>query len=349
MLLFLTAVSALADSPADLVERGNRALADGEAQAALDAYDEASVRMPESGRVQFNRGVALFHLEDYAKAREAFDAAALKTRDLTLEARCKYNLGNCAFREAERQKDSDLRKAIEQYQNCIRYYQDALKLDPEFTDAAHNIEVTRLILKDLLDQLKKQQEEQKKQQEEQQKLVEKLKELIERQKKAVADSKALADEKPQPEDFGEQASEQADAQRDLKDETQQLSARMPQPQQQAGQPPAPAGDVKKLLDEAAGEQALAEAQLRKPDLGEARPSQERAAEKLQEALDKMNGQQQPQQGGQQQQQDQQPEEQQQAQTPQDEKAHDILDEEEDNRERRRMRAPAGHRPVDKDW
>jgi tetratricopeptide (TPR) repeat protein len=345
----LLALPALADSPADLVERGNRALADGKAQEALDTYDEASVQMPESDRIQFDRGVALFRLEDYAQAREAFDAAALKTRDLPLEARCKYNLGNCAFREAERQKDSDIRKAIEQYENCIRYYQDALKLDPELTDAAHNIEVTRLILKDLLDQLKKQQEEQKKQQEEQQKLVEKLRELVERQKKAVKDNQALADQKPQPQDFGEQASKQADAQRDLKDETQELSTKMPQPQQQAGQPPTPADDVKKLLDEGAGEQALAEARLRKPDLDEARPSQERAAEKLQEALDKMTGQQQPQQGDQQQQQDQQPEEQQQAQAPRDEKAHDILDEEKDNRERRKSRAPAGHRPVDKDW
>ena len=324
-LLMLLALPALADGPAALVDRGNRALANGEAQEALDAYDEASVHVPESDRVQFNRGVALFRLEDYAQAREAFDAAALKTRDLPLEAGCKYNLGNCAFREAERQKDSDLRKAIEQYQNCIRYYQDALKLDPELTDAAHNIEVTRLILKDLLDQLKKQQEEQKKQQEEQQKLVEKLKELLERQKKAVEENQALAGQDPQPRDFGEQASKQADAQRDLKEETQDLSSKMPQPQQQ-GQAPTPAEDVKELLDEAAGEQALAEAQLRKPDLDEALPNQERAAEELQEALDKMTGQQQPQQGDQQQQQDQQPQEQQQAQAPRDEKAHDILDE-----------------------
>jgi len=210
--------------------------------------------------------VAHFRLEDYAKAREAFDAAALKTKDLPLEARCNYNVGNCAFRQAERQKDSDLKKAVEQYQEAVRFYQNALKLDPTLTDAAHNIEVTRLLLKDLLDQLKKQQEEQKKKQEQQQKLAEKLKELVERQKKAAKDSQDLAKQKPQ--DLDPQAEKQADAQRDIKKETEELASKIPEPQQQPQpqQPPQPnpAESIKKHLAQAAAEQTKAEEELREP-------------------------------------------------------------------------------------
>ena len=40
-----------------------------------------------------------------AKAVEAFQDAAVKSRDTALEARSRFSLGNCAFREAERQRD----------------------------------------------------------------------------------------------------------------------------------------------------------------------------------------------------------------------------------------------------
>ena len=94
-----------------------------------------------------------------------FETAALKSKDLQLEARCCYNLGNTLFRQAQRQMDSDLKKALTAYQDAVKHYRDALKRDSDLRDAAHNIEITRLIIKDILDKIKKKEEEQKKQQE----------------------------------------------------------------------------------------------------------------------------------------------------------------------------------------
>lgn len=56
---------------------------------------------------------------------------------------------------------------------------------------------------------------------------EKLKQLIERQQKAVDDNKALAGEKPQPQDFKERVGKLADEQKDTKDETKALAQEMP--------------------------------------------------------------------------------------------------------------------------
>jgi Ca-activated chloride channel family protein len=342
------------------VAEGNRAYRDGKYAEAAAAYEKASVDLPEAAEIYFNKGTAYYGQEDYAKAVEALEAAALKTRDLALEARCNFNLGNCAFRQAERQKDSDLQKAVDGYRRSIRHYQEALKLDPELADAAHNIEVVRLLLKDLLDKLNKQQQQQKQQQEKLKEIAEKLKQLIERQQKANERRETLGKEeaeKGESDALKQNTQGLADDQSDIRDDTKALSEEMAkavppaplqQPQQPA-QPPSPIAQARPHVDAAAAEQALAAERLRKHQLEEAKPPQDKALEELLKALAKLAGQPQGGQGQQKQDPQPQPKDQQQAAKPRDEKARDILKEEKDNRDRRRQRARSGHRPVDKDW
>jgi len=356
LLCLALAAPAAAGSARGLVAEGNAACAAGKFDQALAAYERASVDLPESPHLAFNKGTALYGQHHYAKAAEAFEAAALKTRDLGLEARCQFNLGNCAFHQAQRQADSDLKKALAAFQKAIRHYHDALDLDPDLTDAAHNIEITRLLIKDLLDKIKKQQEKQKEQQKKRKELLDKLKKLIERQHKANDQRKTLADEKAakgHADDLKTRTQKLGEDQKTLRDDTKALSDQFAKagPPPQPNQPQPPTAKARQHLDRAATEQAVAAERLARHQLDPARPPQAKALDELNKALASLAGPPQPQGGqDQQQQQQQQPQpQQQQAAKPRDEKARDILDEEKENRERRRPAAPGGYRPVDKDW
>jgi len=84
------------------------------------------------------------------------------TEDGTIEAKARFNQGNASFRKAESLIPSDLNSALENCKKSVSYYQDALELEPEFREAAENIETVRYTMKSILDQI----EQQKKQSEE---------------------------------------------------------------------------------------------------------------------------------------------------------------------------------------
>jgi len=382
---FILPWSALADSAGSLVATGNRAYQAGKYEDAIVAYDKASVKVPESPMIYFNKGDVLYRKGDYAAAAGMFEKAAGKSKDLSLEATARYNLGNCAFFEAERQKDSDLKKAIASCETSIKHYHDALKLNPDYKAAAENIEIVRVRIKSLLDEQKKKAEEADKQQKAQQETMERLKQLIEKQDKALEKNKELAKEKNEKGDSADvqkKASDQAGEQKEIQKETGKLSEQMketakaaqqqqqkPQNQQQQN----PAEEVAKHLDNAARQQGEASDNLEKKDLEKARPEQTEASRELREAMKAMSEKKPQDQSGQNQQQDQKQQEQQQQQGEQqkkeeqqqdggkqgeqgkeeaaavDEQARDVLNEEKENKEMRDRQRNAQYRDVDKDW
>jgi len=184
VLLFVTG-TATADSAGKLVSRGNRSYEKGDYEKAVEYYEKASVREPESPMIAFNLGNVYYRKQEFDKARDYFEEAALRARDLSLEARAWYNMGNSVFNEGGRQTDSDIEKALKLYEESVRFYSTALQKDPGFDDAAYNIEVARLVIKDLLDRIRKQQEQQKAQQEEMKEAVDSLVALIERERDVV--------------------------------------------------------------------------------------------------------------------------------------------------------------------
>lgn len=151
---------AFAESPGRLVSKGNRQYGKKAFGEALELYDKASVKAPESPIVAFNKGAALYKQGDYEKAAEQFKEAASKTKSLPFEAKAWYNLGNVAFKEGERQEDSDLQKALASLQESVKHYSTALEKDPKLEEAAQNLEIARLKIKDLLDKIKNQQQNQ---------------------------------------------------------------------------------------------------------------------------------------------------------------------------------------------
>jgi Ca-activated chloride channel family protein len=154
-----SATCAFADTPGGLVSKGNRQYGKKDYSKALDLYDRASVKAPESAIIAFNKGDALYKKGDLEKAREQFQQAASKTKSLPFESKAWYNLGNCAFLEGGRQEDSDLQKALESYEESVKLYGTALQKDADNKQAAENLEIARLKIKDLLDRMKKQQQQ----------------------------------------------------------------------------------------------------------------------------------------------------------------------------------------------
>lgn len=158
------AVAALASSIASaqqgdasvLVAEANQAFADGDYEAALQAYGAAEVALPESPELAYNQGVAYYKLGDHSAARAAFSRALL-TYDSGLEARIKFNLGNVAYASALQERSNPL-KAINLLKTGIGHYRDAIEIDPADEDARVNVEVAHLLLKDLLDKLKQSRE-----------------------------------------------------------------------------------------------------------------------------------------------------------------------------------------------
>ncbi len=160
-----TAVAATREV-AKAVAEGNASYAAGDYNAAIEKYKMAEIECPDCPELAYNSGLAYYRLRDFEKANELFNEA-LSTRDLGLEARAKFNLGNVAYSQAL-EKMSALPEAIEFAQRAIDRYRDSLELSPEDVDARVNIEMAQLLVKDLLDKQKKQQEEQQQQDNQQQ-------------------------------------------------------------------------------------------------------------------------------------------------------------------------------------
>ena len=159
----LAAGAAGADMAKSMVESGNRLYAEGSYVEAVGEYDRAITAAPEAAEPKFNKANAYYRLDDYAGAADLFRQAAAETKDMDLVARAKYNLGNCHFQTGSRQRDSDLEKALKQFESAIASWRQVLEIEPENEKAARNIEVARLTIKDIIDQLKKQQQEQQQQ------------------------------------------------------------------------------------------------------------------------------------------------------------------------------------------
>lgn len=355
-----------AESPRSLIRKGNRSFEKGEFEKALEYYERASVDAPESPIVALDRGLAYLEREQYASAREHFEKAALKSDDLGLEAMAWYNIGNTAFKQAERQDDSDLEKALEHYREAVGFYQTALEKDPGLSDAAFNLEVTRLTIKDLLDRINKQREMMEQMQEQMKEIVDSLRSLARREGSAADRSRELDSSANRESGWESRIDEVLKGQQDIGDDTgavrNKLSELFPTDQQ-----PPPVQQAIGHIDSSLADQAIAQGKLSGKDPGAAAGGQDRARKQLEKAIEslteeqdqKQQQQQQQQQEGQQQagQQDQPQEDQEQktegrqqeTRESRDETAQAIIEEEKEDKKRRQEAARRGYKKVDKDW
>ena len=279
-----------ADSPADLVVKGNTAYFSGDYDKALSIYIEASINAPESPHLYFNRGAVFYQKGDYSAASEAFEKAARKSKDVLLEAMSNYNLGNCTYREAGRHKESDPNRFLDACIISIQYYQEALQLIPDLTEAGENIEVIRLAMKNILDRINKQEKEAKKQQKAKMQITEELKELIKEQKKALDRNRGLDIEqgsKSESPEMRQQMQELARDQKALQTRTEVLAQDIPKPGEQIAKLSTKI-PAEKHLENAAREQNKASKNLEQNSTSEAATNQEKALKELKEALSSLD-------------------------------------------------------------
>jgi tetratricopeptide (TPR) repeat protein len=213
---------AYAESLDDYVIQGNHMYHEGNFSDALAQYDKVPPEQGEDPVVLYNRANCFYKLADYSGAIELFQRASVKSKDMNLVSQAEYNLGNCHYQEGVKQLDSNLQKAWEELSESVRYYRRALDINPDDADATRNIAAVRLLMKDLLDKIKKEQEKQQQEQKEQD-LAQKIKELLQRQIGLVQQTAQTLNALPDPNQPHQQAKDmlvgQADEQLKLKDDT----------------------------------------------------------------------------------------------------------------------------------
>jgi Ca-activated chloride channel family protein len=155
--------TARASSAREALQQGNRLFADSKYSEAIGKYDEALVEQPQAMEPKFDKANSYYRLDDLGRAIDLYQEVAAESKDMTLVGKAKYNLGDCFFQRGTKQRDSDLQKAVDDMRTSIACWRQVLDIDPKNEKAAKNIEVARLTIKDILDQIKKQQEQQKQQ------------------------------------------------------------------------------------------------------------------------------------------------------------------------------------------
>lgn len=363
LLVLITVQAVSADTIHNIVRRGNKLYNKGNFSEAIKEYDQALIDQPQSLQPRFNKANCYFQLDDLDRAMDLYNEVAAESKDMKLVAMAKYNLGNCYFKRGSKQKDSNLQKSLEDLQTSIVCWRGALEIDAENEKAAKNIEVARLIIKDIIDRINKEKQKQQQQAEKQKQMQEQLKKILEQQKALAETTGQTARDANEGKISQQQAEDdyknQAQQQMQLKSETEQASQQIQQQDPNTAQPPQmqQAGSE---LEQAVDAQSDAETKLKASDADAAKKSQDKAIEHLENALKQLSGDsQQNKQQQQQQQQTQQPgqpnEEQQQGREEQkaavvpDTAAQEILDKEQQEKKQRQMLRQSGYQKVDKDW
>ena len=149
----------LGDSARVATTQGNRLYGQGNFNEAINKYDQALMEIPAALRPRFNKANSYYRLDDLSQAMDLYREVAAESKDMGLVAKAKYNLGNSHFQQGMKQRDSDLQKAIDDLKTAIGSWRGTLDIEPKNRKAAKNIEVARLTIKDLMDQLKNQQQD----------------------------------------------------------------------------------------------------------------------------------------------------------------------------------------------
>ena len=140
--MFLS-LSAFADAP------GLDAYRSGKFEDAYSQFQQTLKTHPESraeDKLQFDTGAAAYKLKDYGKALESFSQALL-SRDIGLQSKGHYNLGNTLYQRGETQQSDD--KKLSDWTNALDHYEQTLKLDPQNKEAKENYDYVKRKIEEL--------------------------------------------------------------------------------------------------------------------------------------------------------------------------------------------------------
>jgi Ca-activated chloride channel homolog len=151
LMMFLSS-SLFATAPGlDAYRSGKFEDAYGQFQQTLKTHPESRAE----DKLQFDSGAAAYKLKDYSKAMESFSQALL-SRDIGLQSKGHYNLGNTLYQRGETQKSDD--KKLSDWTNALEHYEQTLKLEPQNKEAKDNYDYVKKKIEELKN--KKQPEQQ---------------------------------------------------------------------------------------------------------------------------------------------------------------------------------------------
>ncbi len=248
LLVMFLCSSAFAAAPGlDAYRSGKFEDAYGQFQQTLKTHPESRAE----DKLQFDSGAAAYKLKDYSKAMESFSQALL-SRDIGLQSKGHYNLGNTLYQRGETQKSDD--KKLSDWTNALDHYQQTLKLEPQNKEAKENYDYVKKKIEELKNkkqdqpspspspQQKNQQDKQDKQdkqnkQDQQQK--EKEQQQQQQQNQQQQQGQDQQQQKDQKQD--QQSQGQSENQKDQQQKNDQTQAKNePQKnQQQPGETPSP--------------------------------------------------------------------------------------------------------------
>jgi Ca-activated chloride channel homolog len=142
LVMFLSS-SVFATTPGlDAYRSGKFEDAYGQFQQTLKTHPESRAE----DKLQFDSGAAAYKLKDYSKAMESFSQALL-SRDVGLQSKGHYNLGNTLYQRGEAQKGDD--KKLSDWTNALDHYEQTLKLDPQNKEAKENYDYVKKKIEEL--------------------------------------------------------------------------------------------------------------------------------------------------------------------------------------------------------
>ena len=140
---------ACGQTPAQVNNSGHEAYLGGHYAAALDAYQLAQERSPDSGAPYYNSGNVIYRMGEYGDSLQSYDKSIRHTSG-ELRSRGFFNRGNASFQQ-------------QQYAQAVQAYKEVLRMNPDDRDAKHNLE---LALKQIPPDEEEEEEEQDEQEQE---------------------------------------------------------------------------------------------------------------------------------------------------------------------------------------
>lgn len=150
--------NAAAPNAAELLDTARQAMTAGQYDRAAESYKTAESLLPDRPELAYNQGVAQYRKGDYERAAGCF-GKALGAADRALDAKAKFNLGNCAYATALKLREKEPDKAVEQLRQALMHYRDAIETAPKDADARANLELAGTLLKQLQEQKKEEQKQ----------------------------------------------------------------------------------------------------------------------------------------------------------------------------------------------
>jgi Ca-activated chloride channel family protein len=128
----------------------------GKYEEALKDYRQSLEKKKDDPRLNFNAGAAAYQSKQFEEAAKQFNES-LNSPDLKLQQEAYYNLGNTYYRMG--QTDPDTKKKQEAWENALKHFDSALKLNKQDPDSKFNQD----FVQHQLEELKKQQQQQQQQ------------------------------------------------------------------------------------------------------------------------------------------------------------------------------------------